>query len=565
MEQSVIQSLFFILLAALLGGTLVHFIKLPLLIGYILAGVLCRVILPFSVQNTESFTQIGLILLLFSIGLELSLSKLMHVGKVAILGAIIQMLVTSIVFYFLLSLLKFEPQTALIFSFSLSSTALVVKILEDRSETESLQGRIMIAWLLVQDLAVIPFMALLPVLSASSTSWFLAVTLSLVKSISVLFAIYIIGKKLAPFFVHHIATRNSRELTMLGGVSFALGTAYLVSLVGISPALGAFLAGVVISETVENHAIFSETRPLRELFVIFLFVSLGFLIPLDILNTNLFLIIIIVISILIIKLVVIFVTLLCFGYKGKVAISTTLGLLQIGEFALVIFLSSVNEGLLTPNQTSLGIVCVLITLVLTGPIFSLAIPLWRFLKKTLRSQSKLYQLLISNHKLHSLSEQLSNHIIICGFGRVGKWVGRVLTAMNIPFVVIDYNQDVIGSLQKQNTPVIYGDSAEQNILDQANLKNARAIVVTIPDRLTQEEVISYAQTVAPNASIFARAHNDNDAKILARFNIERIIQPEFEGAVTIVKEILRTQGKSLKEIKERIKALRTAHTKNTFK
>jgi len=512
--------------------------------------------LPGEVSSVESLSEVGIILLLFSVGIELSLSKLSRVGNVAVVGSIIQMLVVGVVVFNFLMLFNFPSAVAIVLAtgFSLSSTAVVVKMLEDRAETESIHGEISIGWLLTQDLAVIPIIALLPALAGSAGGgWISEAASSLFVSGLIVAIVFFIGRMVAPYLTHLIASTESRELLVLGGVALALGTAYFTSLFGVSAALGAFLAGVVISETQENHAIFSETRPLRDIFVILFFATLGFFIdPVNILNSLPF-ILALAVFVLVIKTLVVYILMYLLGYKGKTAVNVSLSLNQVGEFSFVIFLSSQAMGILSHEQASVGVATTLITLLLTPLMFRLMAPSWRFMKSFKMFQGKY-------HKGHKADVKFKNHIIVCGFGRMGSWVGNALAHAKIPFVVIDYNQRVVRDVQASGIPVFYGDPAESDVMERAGVREARAVVIAIPDRVTQEEVISYAKKANPDIHIFGRGHLDVDVKTLTDLKVDRIIQPEFEASTIVLKDILRLQGKKKDYVDEQINSLRRAHT-----
>lgn len=561
MEVVVFQNLFFLLFTALIGGIIARFLKLSSLVGYIISGVIIGAAFSQKLAGIHALAEIGLILLLFSIGLELSLSRLAQTGSAAITGAIIQLFLVTALSFGVLSLFHLSPQSALILSlgFSLSSTALVVKLLEDRSELDTIHGKIMVSWLLTQDLAVIPVLALLPVLTGDPANLLAAAAQSLLTSFLLLSAVFFIGRLVAPFFIHSVAALNSRELLLVASLSLALGTAYLVSLFGISPALGAFLAGVVISETQENHAVFSETMPLRNLFVILFFISLGSYVSPQIIFTHLPFIIFFVIFVLVLKFIVTFFINFILGYRGKVILSIALGLTQIGEFSFIIYLASSRLSLISGELASVAIAITLLTLLTTPFLYKLVVPLWRkspkILKISPRSKySPLSSTLLGQNKHH--------HIIICGYGRMGRWIGKALDAVKIPFVVIDYNQRVVHQVRLQGIPVIFGDPAEPSILLQAQLTDCRAIVIAIPDRITQEEVITYCQTHYPHIPVFARANLDKDVITLTRLKVKKVIQPEFEAALAVVKAILLSSGKSKEEIKSHLKSLRRFHTLN---
>ena len=539
--------LFLLILAAATGGILAKLAKLPPLLGYIVGGLVFGTVVPPAVRNIARLSEVGTILLLFSIGLELSLSKLSKFFKIAIFGATAQIVAVSLISFFVLKALGIEVIPAIILSagFSLSSTALVVKVLSDRGEIDTLHGGVMTAWLLVQDLAVVPMMVIL----TGST------VVALTKSFIVIVIAIILGKSLVPFLIHKIALTNSRELLVLTSITLALGVAVVTYLFGVSPALGAFLAGIAISDTQEHHAVFAEIRPLRDLFVALFFVSLGFLISPSVLVSKFGFIIFLAFGVLLLKSIVVFLVTAAFGFRGRSAVAASMGLSQIGEFALVIYSSALALGKLSAEDASLGIAITLVTLLVAPFLMRAATPLWRRLK----SVSEFFS---SGQKVLSEGGVLENHIIICGYGRVGSWVGKVLTDFDIPFMVVEYNENVAATLKEKGINVIYGDPAETEIMEAANIKDAKALVLAIPDIVAQENLIAYAQTVSPQLKIITRVHDEGDLEKLKALRVDKIVQPEFEAAVAIIRGILSSMGKNKDEITDVVKKIRISHAKN---
>ncbi len=499
--------------------------------------------------------EIGAILLLFSIGIELSLGRLSRVLNIAVLGALIQIILVTSVGYLVLRAIGISQASSLILAagFSLSSTAVVVKILSDKGEEGTVHGEVMIGWLLVQDLAVIPMMVILPTLVGGSI-W-LPAAVALLKAGIVVAATVILGKVLAPALIHKVAALNSRELLVITAFAFALGTAALTSFFGISPVLGAFLAGVVISESQENHAIFAETRPLRDLFVALFFVTLGFLVSPTTIFSNFGLILALAALVLLVKILVVFFISVGFGYRGRVAVASAFGLSQVGEFSFIIFSSSLGLGLLTPSMASIGIATALVTLLITPFLFRSTIPFWRKARDATAKWPAVNKFFVGSEKKF-FGGELSGHIIICGYGRVGSWVGRALETFSIPFVVIDYNQKVVNELAGRGVSVIYGDPTEPEVLEAASISGAKVVVLAIPDRVAQETLITHIQTVKPDIKIISRAHLDEDWEKLKTLKVDKIVQPEFEAAIAIVRTILSGMGKSKEEIGALTKSLR---------
>ena len=557
------MGLFFVVIAACIGGFLAKALKLPSLVGYIVAGIIVGAILPPQFKEVSGLAQIGLILLLFSIGVELSFERLSRYFKIAVFGGLIQIAVVVLLSYVILSWFGLAPAVSLVLSlgFSVSSTAVLVKILADRGETDTIHGEIIVGWLLVQDLAVIPMMIALPFLATSGGNWVGGAIASAIKAVLVILGVILLGKKIVPFLIHTLAGTNSRELLLLASIALALGTAAVTSFFGISPALGAFLAGVVISESQEHHAIFAETRPLRDLFVALFFVTLGFLVTPAVIISKFGLIVVLTLIILAIKSLVIFIISSAFGYRGKTGISTGIGLAQVGEFAFVIFSAALALRILNPVETSIGISVTLLTLTFSPILYGFAIPFWRKLKLLTAGSPVLSKLFIGGEK-HNFDESLfKDHIIICGYGRVGSWVGKALKEYEIPFVVVDYNQKVVQELKDAGTLVVYGDPTEPEVLEAVGIRTAKAIILAIPDRMAQETLITYTQSVAPGVKIISRAHRDEDWEKLKTLRVDMVIQPEFEAAVQIVRSVLVSRGKSKDDISDLIRNLRVSHSK----
>jgi CPA2 family monovalent cation:H+ antiporter-2 len=557
MESNLILQIFFLLFAALIGGILVKLLRLQPIVGFIIAGMIVGSLFYLDNSGTAKLAEIGTILLLFSIGLELSLARLKRIFKTAVLGGVLQITLTTLILFFLLSIIGFDFKVSLIFSlgFSLSSTALVVKMLMDRGEMDTIHGELMIGWLLIQDLSVIPIMIIITSLTQGNVLF--STVLALLKAVLVIVSVVVFGKLLAPFVIHKIASLNSRELLIVAAVALALGTALLTSFFGISPALGAFLAGIVISESQENHAVFAETRPLRDLFVALFFVTLGFIVKFSVFSQHFWLILFLVFVILILKFLIFIFISFAFGYHGRTAFLASIGLTQVGEFSFLIFSYSKGLNLLSSEQTSLGILVALTSIITTPILFKLAIPLWRKINEKSLKWPKVNKFITGwDRSVPSKVSEYKNHIIICGFGRVGSWIGKALGMQNIPIVVVDYNQGVIKNAKQMGIDGIYGDPSETEVLEQAGVKNAKAIVVAIPDRIAQEELITRVQTKHPSVKIYSRAHFDEDFERLKFLRVDKVVQPEFEAALTIIKSIILSRGKSLDDFNNLAKSLR---------
>jgi len=265
--------------------------------------------------------------------------------------------------------------------------------------------------------------------------------------------------------------------------------------------------------------------------------------------------------ILVLKAVVVFGVSTAFGYKGRTAISESFGLSQVGEFAFVIFSSAMLLKLMSSQETSIGISVTLLTLIISPILYNWATPFWQKMR-TITSKSKLLSgLFLAGEKRQQGDAEFSDHIIICGYGRVGKWIGNAFQEFGIPFVVIDYNQNIVRELKNENTPVLYGDPTEPEILEAAGIRNSKAVILAIPDRVAQETLIAYVQTVAPNTKIISRAHQDIDWDKLKGLRVDKVVQPEFEAAIAIIRNVTQSMGKSKEEISAVTKSLRLSRSR----
>lgn len=556
MENSFTLGLFLVVIFALLGGYIAKKNKTPAIVGYILAGIIAGSILPFKNFGIEKLADLGSILLLFSIGLEFSISKFKGLLKKIFYASILQMLAVTAVMYIVLKIFKLDNLSSLILAigFSMSSTAVIIKMLFDKGESDSVHGRLMVGWLLIQDLAVIPIMILLPLFMSGKEAILVTSFLAILKSLFLILTSVVLGKTIVPYIIHKIAVLNSRELLLLTSVALAVGTALMASFFGISPALGAFIAGFVISESQENHAVFAETRPLKNLFVAFFFVTLGFFVTPELVFANFGKIILISFFVILVKFLIILVINYFFKFNGKTMVLTALGLSQVGEFAFIVFASSVSLNLISKETSSMGVAVGLITLLISPLIYSNSIKIWKILK----GRFKVFSSLERNINIES---DLKDHIVILGFGRVGGWVGKALIDNGINFIVVDYDQEIVSNCLSKGIKAIYGDPAEKEVLEMANVGSSKAVIVAIPDRISQESVIAHLQNLAPNTKIISRVHLDEDWDKLKLLRVDKLVQPEFEASASIIKNILVSMGKSKEDINKSIKSIRLSHAK----
>lgn len=554
-------------LIAFIGGVIARKIRLPLLTGYVFAGVLGGIFFPQlkESQGVATLANVGVAFLLFALGVEFSLYKLRQVKKVIFYGGILQILATTFWGMFLFSFFGMSLYESIFLGsvFSLSSTAVVVKILSDRGEMDTLPGEIMIGILVIQDLAVLPMAIILPTMSALSTSVgifssLFLIVLSLVKACFLLSAVLLLGKHGMPFLIDKVSRLNSRELLLLAVSGLCLTAALFTHAIGLSFALGAFLAGILIAETSSRHAVFSEVRPLRDVFSIIFFVSLGLFFNVNFFLSSFLLILVFSIAILLVKSAVVFFITLNFGYHLKTALYASLGIFQVGEFAFLLARSELMTGHISQQTYSLVLATTLLTIIGTPFVFSILPRLYFFLETKLFVKLSFFRKYLYLKESFIKPEELSEHVIICGFGRVGRHIGRALELARIPFVVIDYNHSVVNRLREHGQSVIFGDPTETDVLKVAGVQTAKAVIIAIGDRWSQEIITSLILTLSPHATILCRSHYDEDRERLLASGVNFVIQPEFEAGLAMISRILSIYDRD-QEISSLITQIRREH------
>ncbi|MEK9143237.1 MAG: cation:proton antiporter [Patescibacteria group bacterium] len=567
---SLITTFLLVFAAAIGGGTLARVFKQPTILGYIAAGVLIGNAAFGIIDHAmlRLIAEAGVTLLLFTLGVEFSFLRLKKVLRSILVPAVIQILITLGAFLGLsiglgIALL---PSLFMAAVFSLSSTAVVVKILSERGELETMPGEVATGWLVVQDIAVIPIMILLPTIVTVWQKPEMGVggaMLSLLGSIMVagltIGLVVVLGKQGIPRLLKAAASVGSREILLITTVAIVFLSSIIFYTTGLSAALGAFIAGLIIAETSQNHAIFAEIRPLRDLFAVIFFVTLGMTVSLSMVVSFLPTILVFIVAIIIIKWIVVYGLVRMVGYHQKTAFLVGLSLTQVSEFGLVIAGVGMALGVLTADHYTILVAVTFGTLLVSTPLVAAGHEVYYWFTKTFGIVTP--KLIGDRDIVLPGSEQypIEKHIVICGFGRVGKYVGRALEMAGVPFLVVDYNHQTVKLLRERGVNVVYGDPADRDVLDYAQVDLARAIIIAIPDRHTQELIIGHAQTLNRRIKIICRTHHEEDQARLKSLGVTTIIQPEFEAAVTIVERLLPEFGVSPEDVSGKISRLKIEH------
>lgn len=570
-DLSIVFGLLLILGSAFLSGLLAKKLNQPLMFGYLFAGLVVSVFLSKFGLKRETIgvlSEIGLALLMFTLGLEFSLKKIEKIRKVVLSGVILQILLTIILGTILLvGFFHLEIKTALVMSmaFSLSSTAIVVKLMQEKDLLDTLPGEIMFGWLLIQDLAVLPLIGFLPILFATSAlgdNIFL-----MLKAVAILLITWLSAGKIVPFLTNLVVSFKNRELLLLFVVTLVFVFALITSAFGFSFALGAFLAGLILSQTHANHAIFSEIRPLKDVFLAIFFVSLGLGLQPSFIIANGGKIILISLLVLIIKVLIVSVILAFFKYHAKTIFQASFGLAQVGEFSFALALTAFSNRFLGLADYSIIVSVTLLTMVLTPMLFWLGEKAYKRTKILCQPFPRTYERFFTSSDQNLCCEELpfSDHVVILGYGRVGKWIGHLLEKTEIPFLVVEYNPSLVRQLKLEGKKVVFGDPTDLNVLDFAQVDRAKIVVLAIPDSQSQKIIVSNCLSLNPNIKIICRSHVEEDFSELKQMGVGEIIQPEFEASLSISHRIMQGFGFNKEEIYQKIKETRNDHEENEKK
>lgn len=544
-----LRDIVIVLAIGFIGGFIAKRFRLPLLVGYLLGGFLFVILTSSRFQFDASLTtlsDIGVALLLFTLGVEFSFRHIQKVRNIALWGGTLQILLTILAGCIILPNFGFSLKESIFLGsvFSLSSTALLVKILSDNGEIDTLPGEILVGMLLLQDLWVIPFMILLPnILSINTFSWqiFMNIFLAMVKAGGIIIAAFFFGKAFMPFFLKQVIRLNSREILLLGVVFLALSFTLFANILGLPSSIGAFLAGLLVSETVASHAVFSEVRPLRDIFSIVFFVLLGMLLSPSFFFSNIVAILLLTIFVVLVKSIITFAIMLAFSYHTKVSFSVASSLSSVGEFAFVMASQFGAKNLISHDLYNLILSTSLLTILITPWQMRFAPKLYIQMKRFIRKNPKLYNRLFGKLDYDdSFSEELTleDHVVLLGHGRVGRVISRVLLRANIPFVGVDFNINVVEELKKKGVPFVYGDPSDIEVMDFAQVDKARAVVIAVSDRKSQEIMIKNALKLNPKVKIICRSHFEEDKEFLLATGAHMVVQPEKEAGLTIAQKIL---------------------------
>jgi CPA2 family monovalent cation:H+ antiporter-2 len=531
----------FIVLAGLAGAVAARLLRLPLLVGYIAAGVLVgpNTAGPqvSSIRDIELLAEIGVALLLFSLGLEISIRDMLAVRRIALIGGPIQILGCGAVAWLAgQRLLGMSAQDAVWFGamVAMSSTTVIVKMIDERGVSRTLASRVMVGLAVMQDLAVIPLLILLP----QAGQWQGAlerVARSLGVAALFLAAVVLLGTRLFPWLLKHILRWGSREMFLVAVVAISVGVGFALHQVGLSFALGAFVAGLMLSESEFSHQALSELAPLRDVFGLLFFVSVGMLFEPQYLLSHPWKILGGVLFLFGFKSVFIGLLARAFGYIYMAPWIIGLGLASIGEFSFVLARTGIRGGFITKDTYDYALTCTILSIAAAPSVAGLALPLGRWWRRRFPSPP-------AGRPIEAPRELLRDHILVAGYGRTGRAVAGVLRAAGLPVVVIELNHAIFNDLRSGGVPSLWGDVTSEEILRAAGLKHSRMLILTVPDGDTVRLATERARRLAPHVPVIARAERIPLIRELRRLGAASAVLPEFEGGMEMARQAMLRSG-----------------------
>jgi monovalent cation:H+ antiporter-2, CPA2 family len=535
-------------------GVLAHRFKLPPLVGYLLAGIVLGPFTPGYVadQNiANQLAEVGVILLMFGVGLHFSLEDLLSVRGIAVPGAFAQGLVATPLGMALGWWLGWGTGAGVLFGLALSvaSTVVLLRLLQERRLLQTERGKITVGWLIVQDIAMVLVLVLLPGLAGLYRGLEAAPDLATIAGeVGIMlgkFAIFvavmlIVGKKLIPSLLHYVAHTGSRELFRLAVLSIALGVAYAAAeLFGVSLALGAFFAGMMLSESRLSQQAATESLPLRDAFAVLFFVSVGMLFNPSILVAASLALLATVLIILVGKSIAAYAVARLFGLPGPTALTISASLAQIGEFSFILAGLGLSLGLLPAEGRDLILAGAIITIILNPFLFAaLDILLTRRDKAVVdRPPTELVEEKVTPTREPIRPTTLTDHVVLIGHGRVGSFISGVLGETKTPMFVIEDDKDLVAELKAQRIEGIAGNAADPELIAAANLGEARCLLVAIPDAFEGGQVVQQARAINPKLLIIARAHSEAEIEHLKKHGADLVVMGEHEIAKAMLDNI----------------------------
>lgn len=549
MEVRLVPELALAVVAAFVGGLVARRLGLPVILGYLFAGVAIGPFTPGPVAEggaIAGLAEIGVAFLMFALGTELGRSELREIGRTAVIAGTAQIALVVLIGPLAAPALglTFAQGIFLGALLSLSSTVVALKLLLARGEAGSQHGRGALGILVAQDLAVVPMVILLPSLGLAAADGLVAVARQVGLGIALVAVAYAVGTRVVPWLLGHAAGPHARELFLVGVVALALGTAVATSALGLSPAFGAFVAGLVLAGSEYRTQVLAEVLPLRDLFVSLFFVSIGTLVDPAAAVAQPAGLLVVLAVVLVAKPLIAAGALVVAGMHARPALVAGAAIGQMGEFSFVLARLGVDSGTVPETLFDLVLAAAVVSIVLAPALIAAPARLIPLAERLPALRRRLAPPLDPGEG----ASGLRRHVIICGFGRVARELAEALERRRFPYVVISYEPDVIRELRARGVRAIYGDAANPQVLEHAGIDAAVLLAVLVPDRLTAEAVVRFARAHGPRLDIVARAADAADVARLREAGATEVVQPEFEAGIEVIRHALGRLGVSGTEL-----------------
>ena len=540
----VFQDLLVLLLASVPIAFLFHRLRLPTIVGFMITGVLIG---PYGlglisdVHAIELMAEIGVALLLFTIGLEFSIHRILEMKRLVLLGGGLQVVITIVLATLVAYARGRSVNQAMFFGFliALSSTAIVLKTYIDRAEIDAPHGRAGVGILLFQDLSIVPMMLMVPVISGHDGSSPGRIVTTFATALLAIGIIILATRKLVPFLLKHIVRLRSPEVFIISIVLLCLGTSWLTAQFGLSLALGAFIAGMVLSETEYSHQIIADILPFRDVFNSLFFISIGMLLSVSALASNAGGVLLLVIGLIIGKALIVMLVVRILGYSLRVSTMTGLGLAQIGEFSFVLAKMGVPDGLLPQADYQKFLAASILSMIATPFLIKLAPRIGYALQSVLGPRSALEPNVASYEPEEA---ELRGHVVIVGYGFNGRNLAKVLRRTRVPYLVLELNADAVRSARAEGEHVIYGDATRREVLHQVGIDSARVLVLAISDPVATRHTVHLGREMKPDIHIIVRTRYMSELADLKDLGADEVIPEEFETSIEIFSRVLQELG-----------------------
>ncbi len=517
-----------------------HRLRLPTIVGFLISGILAG---PYglgligAIKEVETLAEVGVVLLLFTIGIELSFAKLLEIRKSVLLGGSVQVFLTILVTFLIASRLGYGLGISIFLGFliSLSSTAIVLKLIQERAEVDSPYGRTALGVLIFQDIIIVPMILAAPMLSKVMVIESESLIVLLLKVIGILLLVIAGARWIVPRLLYQIAKTRNREVFLLSIFVICLAVAWATSSAGFSLSIGAFLAGLIISESEYSHEALSNVLPFRDIFTSFFFISIGMLLNVDFLFQQSWVVLLIALGVLVSKSAIAGLAAIFLGLPLRTSILVGLALCQVGEFSFILSETGIEHGLLDEYSYQMFL-AVSVTTMLVTPFMILLAP--RLADHILRLPIPGKLRSGFSPLLEPSAKAAKDHLIIIGFGLNGRNIARAAVAAGIPYVIIEINPDTVKSEQAKGEPIYYGDATRETILEHANIKDARIIVSVINDPVANRRIVELARRLNPQAYLISRTRYVHEVKPLYDLGADEVVPEEFETSIEIFTRVL---------------------------